>query len=225
MINFYDILGIGRDADISEIKGAYRKLSKKFHPDLNPNDSYFERMFLRIQEAYEILSNDEKREVYNHLLDQEFNQTVVNIPQASAKPEILNFSVDKMLIQEGEVFTVTWEVKNANSVEIKPFGSFKPEGIEHFKFNHLKTETLNIILIARDQETGASVRDNLTLENASYHYSWWREIWVNQSKSILIMRIIILIMIIAFLLAIIFIGIEVNEPEIPKISIEKPKSY
>ena len=56
--DYHYILGIRKDASKDEIKSAYRKLSKKFHPDLNPNDKYFEERFKDIQEAYEFLSKE-----------------------------------------------------------------------------------------------------------------------------------------------------------------------
>lgn len=53
--NYYYILGLDEGATLKEIKLAYRKLSKKFHPDLNPGDKFFEKKFKDINEAYEYL--------------------------------------------------------------------------------------------------------------------------------------------------------------------------
>jgi len=61
-------LGIDENSSLTEIKEAYRKLSKKFHPDLNQNDNYFESRFKEIQEAYEILSDPTKRRRYDAAL-------------------------------------------------------------------------------------------------------------------------------------------------------------
>lgn len=63
--NHYRTLGIPSTASQDAIKIAYRKLSKKFHPDFNQGDIFFEEKFKEIQEAYEILSNDEKRKNYD----------------------------------------------------------------------------------------------------------------------------------------------------------------
>ena len=68
MKNYYDILGISIDASLECIKDAYRKLAKKFHPDLNAGDEFFKKHFMSIQEAYEVLSSEAKRKVY----DQQF---------------------------------------------------------------------------------------------------------------------------------------------------------
>ncbi len=63
--DFYDILGVSRTADADELKKAYRKLAIKFHPDKNPNDKEAEEKFKEAAEAYEILSNPEKRRRYD----------------------------------------------------------------------------------------------------------------------------------------------------------------
>ena len=63
--DFYQILGVNRDASTSQIKKAYRKLAVKFHPDKNPDDPDALTKFHDINEAYEILQDDEKREIYD----------------------------------------------------------------------------------------------------------------------------------------------------------------
>jgi curved DNA-binding protein len=63
--NYYDVLGVKRDASEKEIKSAFRKLAKKHHPDANPNDPSAEAKFKEINEAYEVLSDKEKREMYD----------------------------------------------------------------------------------------------------------------------------------------------------------------
>ncbi|MFZ4639427.1 MAG: DnaJ C-terminal domain-containing protein [Nodosilinea sp.] len=62
--NYYEILGVTREADFSEIKQAYRKLARQYHPDLNPGDRAAEEKFKLLGEAYEILSDDQKRSQY-----------------------------------------------------------------------------------------------------------------------------------------------------------------
>lgn len=63
--DYYDILGVSRNADQAEIKSAYRKLAIKYHPDKNPNDHEAEEKFKEAAEAYEVLSNPEKRQRYD----------------------------------------------------------------------------------------------------------------------------------------------------------------
>lgn len=63
--DYYEILGVGRDADENEIKKAYRKLAMKYHPDRNPGDKTAEEKFKEINEAYEVLSDPEKKARYD----------------------------------------------------------------------------------------------------------------------------------------------------------------
>ena len=63
--DYYDVLGVGRNADAKEIKRAYRKLAKKYHPDTNSGDADAEKKFKEITEAYNILSDDEKKKLYD----------------------------------------------------------------------------------------------------------------------------------------------------------------
>src|SRR5262250_2366860 len=63
--DLYIILQIGRTASLNDIKRAFRKLARRFHPDINPGDRTAEERFKRITEAYEILSDPMKREFYD----------------------------------------------------------------------------------------------------------------------------------------------------------------
>lgn len=63
--DYYDILGISRDADDKEIKRAYRKLAMKYHPDRNPEDTDAENKFKEASEAYEVLADESKRAAYD----------------------------------------------------------------------------------------------------------------------------------------------------------------
>lgn len=65
--DYYEVLGVAKDASGSDIKKAYRKLALKFHPDRNPDDPEAEVKFKEASEAYEVLSNDEKRQIYDRL--------------------------------------------------------------------------------------------------------------------------------------------------------------
>jgi curved DNA-binding protein len=64
-IDYYKILGLDKKASESEIKKAYRKLARKYHPDLNPNDKEAERKFKEVNEANEVLSHPENRKKYD----------------------------------------------------------------------------------------------------------------------------------------------------------------
>jgi molecular chaperone DnaJ len=63
--DYYETLGVGRTAPADEIRKAYRKLARKYHPDLNPGDKSAEERFKNVQEAYDVLSDSKKRQMYD----------------------------------------------------------------------------------------------------------------------------------------------------------------
>ncbi|MFY7882208.1 MAG: DnaJ C-terminal domain-containing protein [Fimbriimonas sp.] len=69
MPDYYKILGVPRGADEKEIKSAYRKLARKYHPDVNPGDKSAENRFKEVSEANEVLSDPEKRKFYDQFGD------------------------------------------------------------------------------------------------------------------------------------------------------------
>lgn len=63
--DYYELLGVPRGADEKEIKSAYRRLARKYHPDVNPNDKAAEAKFKELSQAYEVLGDPEKRKLYD----------------------------------------------------------------------------------------------------------------------------------------------------------------
>lgn len=64
-IDYYEVLGVPKTADTKDIKKAYRKLARKYHPDVNPNDPEAKKKFQQVNEANEVLSDPEKRKKYD----------------------------------------------------------------------------------------------------------------------------------------------------------------
>lgn len=73
--DYYEILGINKDASESDIKSAFRKAAKRYHPDLHPGDAEAEKKFKEINEAYEILSDPQKRAQYDQFGHAAFDPT------------------------------------------------------------------------------------------------------------------------------------------------------
>jgi molecular chaperone DnaJ len=70
--DYYEVLGVGRSADEKELKAAYRKLAKQFHPDANPGDHKAEAQFKEISEAYDVLKDPQKKAAYDRFGHQAF---------------------------------------------------------------------------------------------------------------------------------------------------------
>jgi len=81
MKDYFQILGLSPQSSEQEVKTAYRKLSKKFHPDLNNQDIYFEKLFKEINEAYEVLSDPYKKQEYLLLNQNSYSQNNVSLEQ------------------------------------------------------------------------------------------------------------------------------------------------
>src|ERR1700745_1161865 len=63
--DYYELLGVSRKASSKDIRAAFRKLARKYHPHLNPCDKAAEEKFKQLQEAYDVLSDSKKRQMYD----------------------------------------------------------------------------------------------------------------------------------------------------------------
>jgi curved DNA-binding protein CbpA len=71
---YYEVLGVTKNASLDEIKAAYRKLAMRYHPDRNFGDKEAEEIFKEINAAYDVLSDDQKRQAYDAFLEQDYQE-------------------------------------------------------------------------------------------------------------------------------------------------------
>src|SRR5690349_6687540 len=91
--DYYELLGVQRKASAKDIRSAFRKLARKYHPDLNPGDKSAEEKFKQLQEAYDVLSDSKKRQMYD-----QYGFYSDNLPPGGAAPpggeQDVNFDFD-----------------------------------------------------------------------------------------------------------------------------------
>ena len=167
MKDYYYILGIKQNASSEDIKKAYRKLSLKFHPDKNDGDDFFTERFKEIQEAYEMLIDNTKRNSYDNLKS---NNSTTQQPNNGGNftPEIEYFKSNKMYFEFEEAITFSWKTINADKVTLKPFGAVPPIEQKTYKIKDFKTSSITIELIAENSNIGRNVKSTLRLKNKTY---------------------------------------------------------
>lgn len=143
MKDYYYFLGISNDASEEDIKKAYRKLSLKYHPDKNENDTFFADRFREIQEAYETLSDKSRRYAYDQNLESHQKSFRYTVP-----PSIKTFSANKIHAKKGEEIIITWQTQNADVVKVLPFGLEKAYGERAFKITEFRDGKFQILLHA-----------------------------------------------------------------------------
>jgi len=78
--DLYEVLGVNKSADAAELKSAYRKLAKKYHPDVNPGDADAEKQFKEITNAYDTLKDEQNRAAYDQFGHAAFEMVDVGKP-------------------------------------------------------------------------------------------------------------------------------------------------
>lgn len=184
MKDYYYIIVIKKEASIDEIKKAYRKLSLKFHPDINDEDDFFAERFKEIQEAYETLSDVHIRTRYDSNFSNLQNTGNSNNGY-NFEPLIEYFRTNKSSFNFEEEIIFSWKTINSDKVTIKPFGSVQAIGQKTFKFKDFKNPILNFEIIAENTNIGKQTKQTLKLSNKPYQelYSYFRGIFESEQKS------------------------------------------
>ena len=144
MKNYWQILGLEKGATQDEIKQAYKKYAKKFHPDLHQNDEFFKERFQEIQEAYEILLNqkshsEDDEQDYSDYMDLE-------------EPQIMYFTSSRDEVHVGDIITLSWEVLYAENVYIKNLGRQSLAGSKNIRINKFTNGCCVFELVASKHE-------------------------------------------------------------------------
>ncbi|MDY3536544.1 J domain-containing protein [Riemerella anatipestifer] len=160
MKNYYYFLGISEEATSEDIKKAYRKLSLKYHPDKNENDSFFVERFREVQEAYEVLINSNSRSLY----DQKLAQIQQNI-KSDQPPYIKTFHANKLRVKKGEEIILNWQTQNADVIKIIPFGLVKNYGEKKVKITQFDANgECRILLNATNALLQKTVAKGITIK-------------------------------------------------------------
>ncbi|MCY7350771.1 MAG: J domain-containing protein [Cytophagaceae bacterium] len=169
MKDYYYILGVDRQSSTEEIKKAYRKLSLKFHPDKNDGDPFFTERFKDIQEAYEILSDLQRRQIYNNSFLNFNRNEQAKSRYSNFLPHIEIFNISPISIYDGDEITISWSVFNADKVFIDRIGEVPGSGSKKIKISGLKsTEFIELNLKATNSDIGKYTEKKQRLLNKSY---------------------------------------------------------
>ena len=165
MKDYYYLLGLKPSASVDDIKNSYRRLSKKFHPDVNDGDAFFAERFKDIQEAYEVLTNLERRKLYDFKYS---NKTESSSNKSNFSPEIEFFTSNKIGMHIGDDITFKWKTINADVVVLEPLGPVKPIGEITYKISNVKIDKIRFKLVAVNSHINRKTESEIIVNNLTY---------------------------------------------------------
>lgn len=124
-MDYYRILGISEQADEEQIKQAYRKLAKKYHPDLNPDNPEAEAKFKDVVEAYETLGDAEKRKKYDLKRNKTGERSTAGSGQAAKTPD-MNINMENFTKDMERYFGFSFNGKDAGQPKAAGTGKKNP---------------------------------------------------------------------------------------------------
>jgi len=166
MKDYYYLLGLKQTATLDDIKDAYRRLSKKFHPDVNDGDAFFAERFKDIHEAYEVLTSTERRKVYDLKYSKRSESSSNSVSNFS--PEIEFFTADKKGIHIGDEITFKWKTINADVVLLEPLGPVNPIGSITYRIKNVKVNKITFKLVANNSNINRKIEREIIVNNLTY---------------------------------------------------------
>ena len=163
MKDYYYLLGLNNNASLEEIKSSYRKLSKKFHPDVNDGDLYFTERFKDIQEAYDVLSSLDRRKIYDLKYSNKSESSRNNL-----NPEIKFFESNKKVIHIGDEITFRWETINADVVILEPLGPVNNAGEITYRILNSKVNKIPFKLVAINSNINIKAEKEVIVSNITF---------------------------------------------------------
>lgn len=153
--DYYEILGVTKSASEDEIKKAYRKLAIKYHPDKNPDDKNAEEKFKEAAEAYEVLSNSEKRQRYN-----QFGHAGVGGASSGGSGGFGGMNMDDIFSQFGDIF--------GGGGSFGGFGGSRSGGRRVTRGSNLRVKVkLNLVEVAKGVEKKIKVNKFVNCSSCS----------------------------------------------------------
>ncbi len=172
--NHYQVLGIRRNASHEEIKKAYKSLAKKYHPDVNPGNSFYEEHFKKINEAQEVLLDKTKRDLYDIKLYQLENPYVNYNTTSSQTQYKTKRKQSAPSSQKRQYYSLN--ITKKQGLAILSFFAFMSI-VGYFLFHFMNTYTSN-----QHYEMGLQCEQRKDYEGASYYYHQALEMDKNNFK-------------------------------------------
>jgi len=166
MKDYYQLLEISITATPTEVKKAYRQLSMRYHPDKNQGHPHFNDLFIQVKEAYEVLSDENRRKHYDYIL-QQYTQTPKSQQQTHKQetfiqPLIDYFYINTNQFEIGDVIEFQWQTQHADVVEIRPFGKVAASGTKKFKITQAN-QSIIVELVALNTISQRYAMSNIQL--------------------------------------------------------------